>query len=170
MKAVRFVLALMLAAVSTAVALRVAVPRWECNREKGRINREVRRMWRTGDEYERIARARANVARCRACIVRFPQDHQMHMLLASNLRILGERDEAIGTLQHAITLSERPDMWAQIGELEIERGNIEAGRAALMTAATFEIFFVDWVSEPMRHELENAVMERYNRLHASAKK
>ena len=170
MRVIRFALALLLAAVSTAVVLRVAVPRWECNREKGRINREVRRMWRTGDEYERIRRARANVAACRACLTQFPQDHQMHMLLASNLRILGERDEALRTLQHAISLVERPDMWAQIGELEIERGQIDAGRAALMTAASFDIYFIDWVSEPMRHELENAVMERYNRLRASAKK
>ena len=120
MRVVRIVLALMVVAASTAVVLRVAIPRWQCGADKGRINREVRRMWRTGDEYERLQRARANVARCRECIARFPQDHQLHMLLASNLRILGERDEAIRTLQHAIALSERPDMWAQIGEMEIE--------------------------------------------------
>ena len=170
MRVVRIVLALMVVAASTAVVLRVAIPRWQCGADKGRINREVRRMWRTGDEYERLQRARANVARCRECIARFPQDHQLHMLLASNLRILGERDEAIRTLQHAIALSERPDMWAQIGEMEIERGNLDAGRDALITAATFEIFFIDWVSEPVRSQVNNAVMARYERLRASATK
>ena len=147
MRVVRIVLALMVVAASTAVVLRVAIPRWQCGADKGRINREVRRMWRTGDEYERLQRARANVARCRECIARFPQDHQLHMLLASNLR-----------------------MWAQIGEMEIERGNLDAGRDALITAATFEIFFIDWVSEPVRSQVNNAVMARYERLRASATK
>ena len=154
MRVVRIVLALMVVAASTAVVLRVAIPRWQCG----------------ADKYERLQRARANVARCRECIARFPQDHQLHMLLASNLRILGERDEAIRTLQHAIALSERPDMWAQIGEMEIERGNLDAGRDALITAATFEIFFIDWVSEPVRSQVNNAVMARYERLRASATK
>jgi hypothetical protein len=160
----------MVVAAATAVVIRVAIPRWECNREKGRINREVRRMWRTGDEYERITRARANVAKCRECLAQFPQDHQMHTLLASNLRILGERDEAIRTLRHAISLVERPDMWVQIGELEIERGDVEAGRAAIRTAAMFDFYFIDWVSDPMRHELEVELMARYNRLRESGKK
>ena len=168
MRVVKFVLVLMLAAVSAAAVVRVAIPRWKCNLEKGRINREVRRLSRTGDEYERISRARVNVAKCRECIALFPQDHQFYMLLAANLRVLGERDEAIRTLKHAISLVERADMWAQIGELEIERGNLEAGRAAIMTAASFEIFYIDWVSEPMRHQLQNAVMERFNRLQAAA--
>jgi hypothetical protein len=170
MRVLKFGLALLLAAAATAVVLRVAIPRWQCNLDKGRINREVRRLSRTGDEYERITRARANVAKCRECIELFPQDHQFYLLLAANLRILGEREEAIRTLQHAITLVERPEMWAQIGELEIERGDIEAGRTAIMTAATFDFASLDWVSQPMRSELENAVMERYNRLHDSAKK
>ncbi|MFL6245842.1 MAG: hypothetical protein ACJ74H_07445 [Thermoanaerobaculia bacterium] len=170
MRVIRFALVLLLAAVSTAVVMRVAIPRWQCNLEKGRINRDVRRMSRSGDEYARIASARANVAKCRECIALFPQDHQFYLLLAANLRILGERDEAIATLKHAITLVERPEMWAQIGELEIERGNPEAGRAAIMTAATFQIFYIDWVSEPMRHQIQNAIMERYNRLHDSVKK
>lgn len=170
MKLVKFLLVLMLAAASAAVITRVAIPRLQCNLAKGKMNRDIRRMNRTGNEYERIATARENVVACRACIAQFPQDHQLFTLLGANLRILGERDEAIRSFEHAITLTERPEMYAQIAELEIERGNVEAGRKALMTAATFQIFYIDYVSEPMRSETQNAVMARYDRLRAAISK
>lgn len=170
MKAVRVLLALLLATAATAVVLRVAVPRLECNLAKGRINRDVRRMGRTGNEYERVALARANAATCRECIALFPQDHHWYMLLGANLRVLGDRDAALQSFQQALNLIERPEIYAQIAEIEIERGNIEAGRKALMTASIFQIFYIDYVSEPMRSEIQNAVMARYDKLRASAAK
>jgi tetratricopeptide (TPR) repeat protein len=170
MKVVRILLALLLTAAATALVVRVAIPRLECNLAKGRINRDVRRMGRTGNEYERIVRARANVATCRTCIERFPQDPHWYILLGANQRVLGERDEAIRSFQHALSLIERPEIYAQIAELEIERGNIEAGRTALMTASVFQIFYIDYVSEPMRSEIQNAVMARYDKLRAAGSK
>ena len=170
MRVIRILLALMLAVAATALVVRVAIPRVECNLAKGRVNRDVRLMSRTGDEYRRIALARTNAAICRRCIERFPQDHHWYTLLGANQRVLGERDEALASLRHALSLMERPEIYAQIGELEIERGNIETGRAALMTAATFEIFYIEYVSEPMRSQIQNAIMARYDRLRASAKK
>jgi len=170
MKAIRFLLALMIAAAATAVVVRVAIPRLECNLAKGRINRDVRRLSRTGNEYERIALARANAATCRKCIALFPQDHHWYMLLGTNLRVLGDSEAALQSFRHALTLIERPEIYAQIAELEIERGNIEAGRTALMRASIFQIFYIDYVSEPMRSEIQNAVMARYDKLRASAAK
>jgi tetratricopeptide (TPR) repeat protein len=170
MKVIRALLALLLAAAATAVVVRVAIPRLECNLAKGRINRDVRRMGRTGDEYARITLARSNVITCRVCIERFPQDHHWYMLLGANQRVLGERDEAIRSFQQALALIERPEIYAQIAELEIERGNVEAGRTALMTASIFQIFYIDYVSEPMRSEIQNAVMARYDKLRASGGK
>ncbi|HEU4888614.1 MAG TPA: hypothetical protein VFV49_12055 [Thermoanaerobaculia bacterium] len=170
MKVIRVLLALMIAAAATAVVVRVAIPRLECNLAKGRINRDVRRMGRTGNEYERISHARRNAATCRECIALFPQDHHWYMLLGANLRILGDNEAALQSFRHAVTLIERPEIYAQIAELEIERGNIEAGRKALMTASTFQIFYVDYVSEPLRSEIQNAVMARYNKLRESVAK
>jgi tetratricopeptide (TPR) repeat protein len=170
MKAVRILLALLLAAAAAAVIVRIAIPRLECNLAKGRINREVRRMARSGNEYDRIVKARANVITCRTCIAQFPQDHHFYMLLGANLRVLGDRDEAVRSFQQALALIERPEIYAQIAELEVERGNVEAARKALMTASTFQIFYIDYVSEPMRSQVQNEVMARYNRLRASAPK
>lgn len=168
MKALRILLALLLATAAIAVITRLIVPRIRCNLVKGEVNRDVRwRLAGIGDEYERVVRARRNVAKCQACLAIFPEDHQMHMLLAANLRIMGRYDEAVRTFEHALTLTERPEIYAQIGELEIERGNIEAARRALLKAAEFDIDYVQTVDQPLRTEIYEAVLARHERLRAA---
>lgn len=169
MKAIRAFLALTLAAAAIAMIVKVAIPRLECNLAKGRVNREMKRLAQMGDEYDRLSRARKNVATCRACMAMFPYDHHWHLLLAANLRILDERDEAILSFQRALALTERPEIYAQLAQLEIERGNISEGRAALLRAATFQIFYIDYVADPLRGEIQTAVMARYERLRAKAR-
>lgn len=167
MKTLRILLALLLTMTTIAFITRAAAPRIRCNLAKGEINRSVRRFDRIGNEYERIVRARRNVAKCQECLAIFPQDYQLHMLRAANLRILGSYDEAVRTFEYALTLTERPEIYAQIGELEIERGNIEAARRALLKAATFNLTYVETVDEPLRGEIYEAVLARYNRVRAA---
>lgn len=168
MKALRILLALLLATAAMAVITRLIVPSIRCNLAKGEINRDVRgRLAGIGNEYERIVRARRNIAKCQECLAIFPEDYQLHMLRAANLRILGRYDEAVRTFEHALTLTERPEIYAQIGELEIERGNVEAARRALLKAATFNITFVKTVDQPLRGEIYEAVLARHERLRAA---
>lgn len=170
MKTLRAIVALLLVAAVTAVIAKAMIPRLQCNLAKGRMNRDVRAFARSGDEYARTRRSQENVETCRHYLTIFPEDPQLYMLLAANLRILGSLDEAVENFRHALTLSERPEIYAQIGELEIERGNIEAGRAAVTKAATFHMFYVETLDEPLRSEIYKAVMARYERLQAAAKK
>lgn len=167
MKLLRVLIVLLLAIAISLVVGRLLIPRLQCNLAKGQINRDARRP-RAG-EYERAARARQNIATCRQCIATFPYDHQWYTLLGANLRIAGEQKEALASFHHALTLVERPEIYAQIGELEIERGNIAAGHAALLRAAIFQIFYIDFVADPMRSDLQDEVMARYNRLQAQIK-
>jgi tetratricopeptide (TPR) repeat protein len=169
MKALRALVALLLLGAAGFAIAKGMVPRLECNLAKGRINRDVRRFARTGNEYERVERARRNVDECRRWIEIFPGDHQLYMLLGANLRVLGNLDGAVESFRQALALVQRPEIYSQIGELEIERGNIDAGRAAVLKAATFHMLYVEIVDEPLRSEIYNAVMERYQRLHAMAK-
>ena len=167
MKAFRVALAVLLLVVSIALIERVMVPRLRCNLWKGDINRIVRRFHRISDHYQRINLARKNLARCAACLATFPEDYQLHLLRAANLRILGSYDEAVRTFEHALTLTERPEIYAQMGEVEIERGNVEAAKRALLRAATFNIMYVETVDEPMKTEIYLAVYERNDRLLAA---
>ncbi|HYC60588.1 MAG TPA: hypothetical protein VEK79_13570 [Thermoanaerobaculia bacterium] len=167
MKAFRVVLAVLLLGAAIAVIERAMVPLVRCNLAKGAINRTVRRFHRIGDEYQRFNMARRNLVRCDECLAAFPNDYQMHLLRAANLRILGRYDEAVRTFEHALTLTERAEIYAQLGEVEIERGNVEAARRALLKAATFNIEHVMTVDQPMRDEIYTAVYARIDRLKAA---
>jgi tetratricopeptide (TPR) repeat protein len=163
-KALRVVLALLvLVAVAAAIVERIA-PRVACNREKGRMNREVRRFGDMGDEYVRVTRARNNVRVCQQCLALYPEDYQLHMLLAANLRVLGNTDEALRSYARALAMTERPEIYAQIGEIEVARGNVAAARAALLRAGLFNVMWLETVEEPLRGELFREVMARHERL------
>jgi tetratricopeptide (TPR) repeat protein len=166
MRVLRGLLAGLLTIAAMALIVRGILPRIDCNREKGRINREVRRFERTGDENARTAKARNNVAACRRCLTVYPEDSHLHMLLAANQRILGNHEEALQSYERARAIAERPEIYAQMAEIEIERGNLETARRLLVKAATFHLRFAETVDEPLRGEIQAEVLARHERLRA----
>jgi tetratricopeptide (TPR) repeat protein len=169
MRVLRSLLSLLVTIAAMALIVRGILPRIDCNREKGRINREVRRFERSGDESARTARASNNVAACRRCLAIYPEDFQLHMLMAANLRILGNGEEALQSYERARAIAERPEIYAQMAEIEIERGNLETARRLLVKAATFHLRFVETVDEPLRGEIQAEVLARHERLRAARK-
>lgn len=168
MKPLRTLLALLLVAALAVMVTRVFIPRITCNLAKGRINRSVRGFARIGDDYRRTALARANLEECQRCLKYFPEDHQLYTLYGTNLRFLGRLDEALQAFQQALALTERPEIYAQIGEIEIERGNIEGARVAVTKAANFHMLYLGVVDEPLRSEIGAVVTARFERLRKKA--
>jgi tetratricopeptide (TPR) repeat protein len=169
MRVLRSLLAVVVTIAAIALIVRGILPRIECNREKGRINRQVRQFGRSGDENTRTAQASNNVAACRRCLAIYPEDFQLHMLVAANLRVLGNDEEALQSYEQARAIAERPEIYAQMAEIEIERGNLDAARRLLVSAATFNVMFVETVDEPLRGEIRAEVLARQDRLRAARK-
>jgi len=168
-KAIRATLAMLMAVAILATIVRGILPRIECNLEKGRINREVRVLERSGDQYFRSERAKKNILSCTRCLSIYPDDFQMYMLLGVNQRILGNYDDALESLRTALALAERPEIYMQMGEIEIARGNPAAARPLLLQAATFSVLTLDGIDEPMKSELKAEVAARRQRLLAARK-
>lgn len=169
MRVLRSLLAGVVMIAAIALIVRGILPRIECNREKGRINREVRRFGRSGDENARTAQASNNVVSCRRCLTIYPEDFQLHMLMAANLRILGNDEEALQSYARAQAIAARPEINAQMAEIEIERGNLDTARKLLLRAAMFDVRFVETVDEPLRGEILAEVLARHERLRAARK-
>jgi Flp pilus assembly protein TadD len=167
MRALRTVLALLVSIAALALIARGVTPRIACNRDKGRINREVRRFERTGDENGRTTSARNNVIDCRRCLAIYPEDFQLHMLMGANLRVLGDAEGALQSYRRALAIAERPEMYAQMAEIEIERGDIVAARALMLTAASFNTRLLETVDEPMRSDIAREVFAKQERLRAA---
>lgn len=164
MTAVRWLLALMLIAGSVAVIARRILPIVECNREKARIQAEAKEFENTGDEYLRTTRARRNIEACRRCVERVPAEYEMWFLLGVNQRVLQQRDDALQSFRQALALNERPETYAEIALLELERGNVDQARQLLVRAAMFNVMFSEYVSNPLRREIYREVLRRQEAL------
>lgn len=130
------------------------------------MNREVRRFSRSGDEQVRLEQARNNIAACRRCLALYPEDFQFHLLMGANLRILGNYDEALQSFERALVIAERPEVYAQMAEIEIERGRPDTARQYLRNAAMFDLRYAAVVDQPLRGEIEAEVLARHERLRA----
>jgi tetratricopeptide (TPR) repeat protein len=164
MKAVRWLLALLLVAATIAVIERRVLPRLQCNRDKARIQAEAKEFENTGDEYLRTTRARRNIEACRRCVERVPADYEMWFLLGVNQRVLQLHDEALRSFRQALALNERPETYAEIALLELERGNVDEARALLVKAAMFNMMFSEYVSNPLRREIYVEVLRKQKQL------
>jgi tetratricopeptide (TPR) repeat protein len=164
MTALRWLLALLVVAASVAAIARLVVPRIACNREKGRIQADAIAFGNMGDDYERTVRARRNVEVCRRCLDRIPSDYEMWFLLAVNQRVLQQRDEALQSFRQALSLNERPETYAEIAVLELERGNVDLARELLVRATRFNLTFSEYVSPPFSHEIYAEAMAKQKEL------
>lgn len=166
MRALRAFLALSVAVAAMVLIARGVVPRIECNREKGRMNRDVRRSARSGGESLDAEQAHRNILSCRRCLTLYPDDFQLQMLMAANQRLLGNYDEALRSYERALATAERPEIYAQMAEIELERGRPDAARTLLRNAAMFDIRYARLVDQPLRGEIEAEVLARHERLRA----
>jgi hypothetical protein len=164
MRALRALLALSVAVAAMALVVRGVVPRIECNREKGRMNREVRRFTRPGGESIGAEQAHRNVLSCRRCLTIYPEDFQLQLLMGANQRVLGNFEEALGSYESALANAERPEVYAQMAEIELERGRPDAARTLLRKAAMFDVRYAQVVDQPLRGEIEAEVLARQERL------
>jgi hypothetical protein len=163
MKLVKALLTIALAATCALAAVKLVLPRIRCNIEAGRINAELRAL-RSAAEGARSRGAHGNIAICEKCTEQFPNDYRFVMLLAANHDILDHRDEALRLYRRALEIEQRPEIYAYIGSLQIEQGNVEAGRATLLHASTFNLAVTLVVDEPLRSEIYQAVMDRHEAL------
>ena len=166
MRALRALLALSVAVAAIALIVRGVVPRIECNREKGRINRAVRLSSRPGGEPIPMEQAQRNVLSCRRCLTIYPEDFQLQLLMGANLRVLGNFEEALRSCERALAIAERPEVYAQMAEIELERGRLDAVRPLLRKAAMFDLRYAAIVDQPLRGEIEAEVLARQERLRA----
>jgi tetratricopeptide (TPR) repeat protein len=167
MRALRAFLALSVAVAAMALIVRGVVPRIECNREKGRMNREVRRFTRSGGEEMGAEQAHRNVVSCRRCLAIYPEDFQLQLLMGANQRILGNFEEALQSYERALATAERPEVYAQMAEIELERGRPDAARTLLRKAVLFDVRYAQVVDQPLRGEIEAEVLARQERLRGS---
>ena len=163
MKGLRGAIAVMVVVASAAAAWRLVLPRYPCNREKAIVDAAIMRTRNEGEDPGAIDAGKLAAA-CRECLERFPEDYELHSLLASMQEVLGDLDGAEVSYRKSIRLNERPETYAYLGILELTRGKLDEARANLYYGSLFNLAVAEAVSDPLRTELMEEVMARHRSL------
>lgn len=164
MKAIRVFLAIAVFAVSILAVQRLCWTRYACDVEKNSADRRLSRAFKESGETERIAIGRTMLARLRPCLDRDPFDYQLRVTYGMAADAAGQKELAMEMYRSALALNERPEILANLAELQFETGQPEEAKRNLLRACFLHIAYVRKVGEPLRTEIIEAVKARKERL------
>jgi hypothetical protein len=123
---------------------------WEplrCSRASNGIRLLTERAYDADDPIQ----ARANLARLRSLVHQCPEQIDLPMLAAANYRILGRTDDAMRMYELALEYDRRPEILANLAELQFGAGQTETAIRNLVSAATFAPRSLDMITPgPLR--------------------
>jgi len=112
----------------------------------------------------RIEIARAVIPSLRQCADYDPGDFRAPFLLGSAAAAAEQNEMALSNYESALRLNERPEIYANIGLLQLELGRAEDARRNLTRAAIFNTAILASISEPLQSQLYAVARERKERL------
>jgi tetratricopeptide (TPR) repeat protein len=167
MKAIKALIAVAAFAVALIAVHQLCWMDYVCDVEKNSVGRRLSRAFKEADPAELVAIGRAMLIRLRPCLERDPFDYQLLVTNGIAADAAGQKDLAMQMYRSALALNERPEILANMAELQFENGQPDEARRNLLRAASFHIAYVMKVSEPMRSELVEEVKARKERLLAA---
>lgn len=144
----RALVVIALVAASFSLAYRFGWERYRINILKRQIeNRTVAAI--EGSPSLRARRIAAeNIRAASAALERFPSDLDLHLELAANYRLTGDLKRAERTYRRALRISRRPEVFLNLGEVELQLGDFEGATEAFTAVYHHNPRWLD--PEPLR--------------------
>lgn len=101
---------------------------------------------RTAGDYERMVRARRNVADLGRLRESAPNDVRVPMLIAENQLLMGLREEAVRSYDDALRVDPRPEIYMARGDALVQLGRVDEAVASYATAVRYDPRFLDFVA------------------------
>lgn len=158
MKAIRALLAIAVLAAAIVAVHRFCWQRYECDVVSKSVDRRLHRAFR--DHSVNEALGLAMMRRLEPCLAQQPFNYQLLVTYGNAASAAGRKDRAMEMYRAALALNERPEILANIAELQFEMGRPDEARQNLLRAMTFNLVFARRAAEPMRSELIAAVKAR----------
>jgi O-antigen ligase len=154
-------------AVTCLAAYRVGWMRYRTEVVKKRAEERLYRDY--SSDYERLRVARAVTSELAPYFENDPADYQTLFMMATAADNLKRKGQALTMYERALSLNQRPEIYANIAVLQLELGRADAARDNMMRAAIFNVLYVEQVADPLRGEIIVAVHDRFKRLQERAK-
>ena len=143
-----------LAAVLLTVGYRTVVVPYRCNTLTPGLRRSTLAIFDTPSD-RREETARKNMARVVPCMEAMPYYVDLYMVLAANQRVLNRMEDAAATYTRALAYDRRPEIYYNLGHVQMELGQRDEGVANLYRAVLFDRAILPEIPFPdVRTELE----------------
>ena len=160
MRLIRIAAALLIACGAVVASYRFAYLPWRADVDRKRLERITLVLWERQPRFGQ-PRARENVAEARQFLDRGIHNTGLYMVAAANYRILDDYDRAVAMYREALQYDRRPQLYYNVGLMELGRGHKEEAKEALIYAALFNPYYIlDIPDLEVRSEVERAVAPR----------
>lgn len=124
----------------------------ECNLEIARVEQMTARAVYRSRPSIAIVRARQNLEVLNRISERCAANVNVPMLQAANYGILGRHEDAIAAYEAALLVDRRPEIYLNLGLLELELGQREKALGHLATAVRFDRTMLGAIGDPLTIE------------------
>lgn len=144
------------AAACGAALMHFAYGPYRCNATVSRLTARTDAAERTAGDYERIVRARRNLADLAGLRDSCPTQVRVPVLIGANQEVLGRLDDAAESYRSALEIEQRPEIYMALAKVQIQLGRIDDAVANYVTAARFAPPIVQWIpSADVRERVEH---------------
>ena len=153
-------LATLLLAVASATAIwQIPVQRYRANLSRRQIEMLVVRAEASASEHARRTLALRAIELTHQPLEIDPTDYRTLILKGAAEAAAGRSDAALATYRHALTVNERPEIYAYMGILQMERGEVDDAMANLLKASDFDANLINLVA-PSTQQAISAELKR----------
>ena len=156
--ALRYAIAGVVAIVAVALIDGFAWPRFVCNERKSGLIASTHNAAEVFVDKITVATvARSNLAAIDKCVTADPTDVDFYMLAAANQNVLGRSDDALATYRSALAWDRRPEIYYEIGMLELRMNRRAEAMADLRNAAQFSTKLLEDLPAEVRKEISASI-------------
>ena len=159
----KLVASILLALAAATAFWQVPVRRYRANLDRRQIDLLVSRAEASASEAERRALALRAIELTHAPLETNPVDYKTLILKGVAEAAAGRDEAALATWRHSLTINERPETYAYLGVLQMERGEVDAAMTNLMRAAEFNVVMARLVA-PSTQKLIYDELKKQKRL------
>lgn len=142
----RIAVTLLAAAACGAALLHFAYGPYRCNVMISELTVRTDAAERAVEDYERVVRARRNLADLAPLRDSCATEVRVPMLMGANQEVVGRLDDAAESYRSALGIEQRPEIYMALAGVEIQLGRIDDAVANYVAAARFAPHIVQWIA------------------------
>ena len=113
------------------------------------------------NQYRAAAIARTSLDMIEPCLERSSSEVDVYMIAAANYRTLGRLPDAVRMYKTALAYDRRPEIYYNLGIVELQLQQRPAAMADLLTAVRFSRMYMSDLPDDVRNELTELIRRRY---------